>query len=75
VAIIAAFLSDQISFQLGRRYWQILLNRSPFLIKHQHKIQPWIQNKSDYIAFGGRFIYGTQNICYVLLGLHNYSLK
>jgi len=75
VAIIAAFLSDQIWFQLGRRYGQRLLNRFPLLIKHQHKIQPWIQNKSDYIAFGGRFIYGTRIIGYVLLGLHNYSLK
>ncbi len=75
VAIIAAFLSNQLWFQLGRHYGQSLLNRFPFLIKHQHKIQPWIQNKSDYIAFGGRFIYGTRIIGYVLLGLHHYSLK
>ena len=45
VAIIAAFLSDQIWFQLGRRYGQRLLNRFPLLIKHQHKIQPWVQKK------------------------------
>ncbi len=75
IAIIAAFLSDQIWFQLGHRYGQSLLNRFPFLIRYQHKIQPWIQNKSDYIALGGRFIYGTRIIGFVLLGLHHYSLK
>ena len=75
VAMIAAYLSDQIWFQLGRHYGQRLLNKFPFLLKHQNKIQPWIQNKSDYIAFGGRFIYGTRIIGYILLGVHNYSLK
>jgi len=75
VVVIAAFLSDQIWFQFGRRYGQGLLNKFPFLLKHQYKIQPWIQNKSDYIAFGGRFIYGTRIIGYVLLGMHDYSVK
>jgi membrane protein DedA with SNARE-associated domain len=59
VAIVSAFLSDQIWFQLGRHYGQSLLNRFPFLVKHQHKIQPWVKTKSDTIAFAGRFIYGT----------------
>ncbi len=75
VAIIAAFLSDQIWFQLGRRYGQALLKKFPALLKHQNKIQPWIQNKSNYIALGGRFIYGTRIIAYVLLGIHGYSIK
>ena len=75
VAIIAAFLSDQIWFQLGRRYGQHLLKKFPFLLKHQNKIQPWIEDKSDYIALGGRFIYGTRIIGYVLLGIHDYPVK
>lgn len=75
VAIIAAFLSDQIWFHLGKRYGNALLSKLSYLSKHQHKIQPWIQNKSDYIAFGGRFIYGTRIIGYVLLGAHGYSTK
>jgi membrane protein DedA with SNARE-associated domain len=75
VAIVSAFLSDQIWFQLGRHYGQSLLNRFPFLVKHQHKIQPWVKTKSDTIAFAGRFIYGTRIIGYLILGLHNYSLK
>jgi len=75
VSIIAAFLSDQIWFQLGRHYGQGFLKKYPSLSKHQNKMQPWIKNKSDYIAFGGRFIYGTRIIGYVLLGIHDYSLK
>ena len=75
VAIVAAFLSDQIWFHLGRRYGQSLFNKLPFLSRHQNKIQPKIQSKSDYIAFAGRFIYGTRIIGYVLLGLHHYSVK
>jgi len=75
VAIIAAFLSDQIWFHLGRHYGKILLNKLPFLSRNQNKIQPWIQNKSDYIALGGRFIFGTRIIGYVLLGIHGYSTK
>lgn len=75
VAIVAAFISDQFWFQLGRRYGQRFLKKFPSSSKHRHKIQPWIQNKSDYIVPGGRFIYGTRIIGYVLLGMHNYSTK
>jgi len=75
VVVIAAFLSDQIWFHLGRRYGQYFLNKFPSLLKHQHKIQPWIQDKRDYIAFAGRFIYGTRIIGYLLLGMHGYSIK
>ena len=75
VAVVAAYLSDQIWFQLGKNYGQRLLIKYPSLAKHQDKIQGWIENKSDLIALGGRFIYGTRIIGYVLLGIHNYSTK
>lgn len=75
VAIVAAFLSDQIWFQLGRRYGQRFLKKIPSSSKHQNKVQPWIQNRSDYIVMGGRYIYGTRIIGYVLLGAHDYSMK
>ncbi len=75
IAIVAAFISDQIWFQLGRRYGEIFIKKFTFLAKHQHKIQPWANNKSDYIVFAGRYIYGTRIIGYVLLGLHKYSVK
>jgi len=75
VVVIAAFVSDQIWFHLGRRYGQSFLNNFPFLLKHQDKIQPWIQDKRDYIALAGRFIYGTRIIGYLLLGMNGYSLK
>jgi len=75
LSILGAFISDQIWFHLGRRYGPALFSKFPRLSRHKAAIAPWVKQKSDWIAFSGRFIYGTRILGYVLLGMNHYSPK
>ena len=72
-ATLGAFTGDQVWFHLGHRYGNKLLDRFPRLAVHARKVRPWLEKKSDWIAAGSRFVYGTRTIAPILLGMHDYS--
>ncbi len=72
-AALGAFAGDQSWFHLGRRYGQDVLSRFPRLTEQADKVKPWLQQKSDWIAAGSRFVYGTRTVAPMLLGMHDYS--
>ncbi len=72
VAAIGAFTGDQIWFYLGRRYGRRVITRFTNLTKHEDTVRLWLKHKSDTIAFGSRFIYGTRTVAPVLLGIYDY---
>lgn len=72
-ASVGAFAGDQTAFHLGRRYGTNLLSRFQWLAQQADKVRPWLVSKSDWIAFGCRFVYGTRIAAPVLLGMHGYS--
>jgi len=71
-AALGAFMGDQTGFHLGRRYGANLLSRFQRFAQQADKIQPWLTSKSDWLAFGSRFIYGTRIVTPVLLAVHGY---
>jgi len=71
-AALGAFVGDQAWFHLGRRYGQDALSRFPRLTKHADRIRPWLIEKSDWIAAGSRFVYGSRIAAPMLLGMHDY---
>jgi len=75
VGILGAFIGDQTCFYIGRKYGKAVLIRYPGLDKHANKVRPWLKQKSDWVAFGSRFIYGTRTIAPILLAINNYSPK
>jgi len=72
VAAVGAFTGDQIWFRLGRRYGPDALTRFPRLARYADKVRPWLAKKSDWIAAGSRFVYGTRSVAPLLLGAHEY---
>ena len=74
VAVLGAFVGDQFWFYIGRRYGQDALSRFPRLAKKADRVQPWLCKKSDLIAFGSRFVFGSHTVAPMLLGINNYSL-
>ncbi len=73
VAALGAFTGDQFWFYLGRRYGQGVLSRFPKLVKQADKVRPWVKQKSDWIAVGSRFVYGSRIAAPMLLGMNGYS--
>lgn len=71
-AACGAFTGDQTWFHLGHRYGKKLLARLPRLARHARRVRPWLIKKSDWIAAGSRFVYGTRTIAPILLGMHDY---
>ncbi len=72
-AASGAFLGDQIWFHIGSYYGQNVLSRFPRLAAHADRVRPWLEHKSDLIAVGSRFVYGTRTIAPLLLGMNGYS--
>jgi len=72
VAALGAFIGDQIWFYLGRGYGWRVITRFTNLAKHEDNVRRWLKRKSDVIAFGSRFVYGTRTVAPVLLGIYNY---
>ncbi len=72
VAAVGAFAGDQIWFHLGHRFGPVALTYFPRLAKHADEIRPWFDQKSDWIALGSRFIYGSRTVAPLLLGMHDY---
>jgi len=71
-AAFGAFMGDQTCFHLGRRYGTKLLSRFQRFAQQANKVQPWLTSKSDWLAFGCRFIYGARIVTPVLLAVHGY---
>lgn len=71
-AAIGAFAGDQTGFYLGRRYGSRVLSRFHGLAQEADKIRPLLVSKSDWIAFGCRFVYGTRIVAPMLLGANGY---
>ncbi len=72
VAALGAFTGDQLWFYLGRRYGWRVITRFTNLAKHEDNVRLWLKKKSDAIAFGSRFVYGTRTVAPVLLGIYDY---
>ncbi len=71
-AALGAFVGDQLWFYIGRRYGRDALTRFPRLTKHADRLLPMLKEKSDWIALGSRFVYGTRTVAPMLLGMHDY---
>ena len=72
VAFVAALASDQLWFQMGRRYGRPLLERHPKWLARLGAVQARLQRYGDVFVFGFRFLYGLRTVTPVLLGMSDY---
>jgi membrane protein DedA with SNARE-associated domain len=71
-AAVGAFSGDQLGFHIGRRYGPKALARFQRVAVQAERIRPLLKARSDWIAFGCRFVYGTRIVAPMLLGAHGY---
>jgi len=74
-AILGAVTGDQIWYFLGKRYTNRVMERFPSFRNKVEKLSGKIRNKGEWLAFGGRFIYGGAIIFPLTLGTYSYPYK
>jgi membrane protein DedA with SNARE-associated domain len=69
VAFVAATLSDQVLFYLGRQHGARLLARRPSLSLHVQRLQPLLRKHPNVAVLSVRFLYGLRTAGPVALGM------
>ena len=59
-AAVGAFVGDQVSFYIGRRYGSKVLTRFPRATQLADRVRLRLTTSADWIAFGCRFVYGER---------------
>ena len=75
VAILGAFLGDQLWYWIGRLYAPMLLKKFPSLKPKIQKLSSHIQKRGDILSFSGRFIYSGAILFPFTLGMYRFSYK
>ena len=68
IAAASAFVGDQLSFLIGRRYGHAVLGRMPRIAGDAERIRRMIERYQGWVAVGVRFAYGLRIAGPMLIG-------
>lgn len=69
VVTLAAFVSDQLYFYIGRRYGARVLKRKPEWSNRSARIRHYINERGNWFLFSFRFMYGIRTISPFVIGM------